>query len=283
VADSFWGLRIINIANPENPFQQGFCSTPGSATGVAVSGRFAYVADWDGGLRIIDISSPLSPFEVGHYSIPGHNAADLAVFSNYVCVAADSGGARFIDVTDPASPYEVGYYEMQGYAENVFVIGTSVFIADGISGLRIINAFHPSMPIEVGYYDSPGVACGVVASESLAYLADYFSLEIFDCSDALGVGDDLQVNIPREFMFNAPYPNPFNNQTLISFSIPRFAPISLIIYNVEGRQVAEVASGQYQAGFHQIGFDAGNLSSGVYFARLMAPGFAQTQKMVIVK
>jgi len=283
VADSFWGLRIINIADPENPFQRGFCPTPGSPGSVAVSGQFGYVADWDGGLRIIDISSPLSPFEVGHYSIPDHNAVAVAVFSNYVCVAADTGGVRFIDVTDPANPYEVGYQEMPGYAQDVFVVGTNVFVADGISGLRIINAFHPSTPIEIGYYDSPGMACGVVAFESLAYLADYTHLEIFDCSDALSVHGNPTQAVPQQFLLLPPYPNPFNATTMLAFSLLRSSQVSLIIYTLEGTKAAVVVAGQYPAGLHRIGFDVSNLSSGVYFARLLAPGFTQTQKMVVLK
>jgi len=49
----------------------GYYDTPGSAQGVAVSGAYAYVADYDGGLRIISVSDPAHPAEVGYYDTPG--------------------------------------------------------------------------------------------------------------------------------------------------------------------------------------------------------------------
>jgi hypothetical protein len=54
VADDYAGLRIINVSNPQSPYEAGYCATPSYAWGVAVSGSFAYVADRDAGLRIIE-------------------------------------------------------------------------------------------------------------------------------------------------------------------------------------------------------------------------------------
>jgi len=88
---------------------------------------------------------------------------------------------------------------------------------------------------------------------------------------------------PSEFALLPPYPNPFNPVTTFTFSLPRTSQISLTIYTIEGRKAAVVAAGQYPQGLHRIGFDARQLSSGVYFVRLLAPGFVQTQKMVVVK
>jgi hypothetical protein len=90
-------------------------------------------------------------------------------------------------------------------------------------------------------------------------------------------------DIPKSFALYAPYPNPFNLGTMLSFALPRNCPISLIIYDVNGRKVETVANGNYPAGMNRIGFDASELSSGVYFARLTSGGFSQTQKMVVLK
>ncbi|MEW6041214.1 MAG: hypothetical protein AB1633_06800, partial [Elusimicrobiota bacterium] len=48
----------------------GYYDTPGFACGVAISGNYAYVADWDSGLQVIDIANPASPQLVGSYDTP---------------------------------------------------------------------------------------------------------------------------------------------------------------------------------------------------------------------
>ena len=53
VADTWEGMRIIDISNPSNPFEVGFFDTGSSAMGVTVSGNYAYVADGDDGLYIL--------------------------------------------------------------------------------------------------------------------------------------------------------------------------------------------------------------------------------------
>jgi hypothetical protein len=57
---------------------------------VAVSGHYAYVADWDAGLQVIDVSDPANPRRVGGYDTPGY-ALGVAVSGNYAYVA-DGGG-----------------------------------------------------------------------------------------------------------------------------------------------------------------------------------------------
>jgi hypothetical protein len=86
VADGWTGLRIINVSNPQSPFEAGYYDTPGRAWSVAVSGNFAYVADDYDGLRIINVSNPQSPFEAGYYDTPGY-ACGVAVSGNFAYVA----------------------------------------------------------------------------------------------------------------------------------------------------------------------------------------------------
>ena len=74
VADSWRGLQVFGITNPENPLVVGGVDTPDIAEGVAVSGNYAYVADRWSGLQVIDVTNPESPVIVG-----GVDTADDAV------------------------------------------------------------------------------------------------------------------------------------------------------------------------------------------------------------
>ena len=63
---------VARSASPSlQPLLQGKCDTSGTAVGVAVSGNYAYVADWDAGLHVIDVSNPARPMRVGGYDTSG--------------------------------------------------------------------------------------------------------------------------------------------------------------------------------------------------------------------
>jgi hypothetical protein len=96
------------------------------------------------------------------------------------------------------------------------------------------------------------------------------------------------VQIPTEFALEPNYPNPFNPTTTISFALPVDATVSLAVYDVLGRRLADLVEGRVIAGVHDVVFDASNLSSGVYFYRLSALGdngkqFTAVQKMLLAK
>jgi hypothetical protein len=64
------------------------------------------------------------------------------------------------------------------------------------------------------------------------------------------------------------YPNPFNPTTQLHFALPDGGNVSLIIYDILGRQVAALANGFYGAGTYDVTWNASLAASGVYFARL---------------
>jgi hypothetical protein len=71
------------------------------AYGVAVSGAYAYVADYNAGLRVIDVSNPSSPREVGFYDTP-YYASGVAVSGSYAYVADWEGGLVILRFLGPA-------------------------------------------------------------------------------------------------------------------------------------------------------------------------------------
>ncbi len=96
-------------------------------------------------------------------------------------------------------------------------------------------------------------------------------------------GDALAAGVPLEYALRPAYPNPFNPQTSLTFSLPEAGKVSLVVYDLQGREVARLVEGWVEAGVHQSVFDASNLSSGVYFARMHAADFTQIQKLLLLK
>jgi hypothetical protein len=74
-----------------------------------------------------------------------------------------------------------------------------------------------------------------------------------------------------------------NPSTTISFSLPSQSFVSLKIYDVLGREVATIVSEELPAGTYSRQWNAGKMSSGVYFYRLQAGSFTQTKRLVLLK
>jgi hypothetical protein len=89
--------------------------------------------------------------------------------------------------------------------------------------------------------------------------------------------------LPDGYALSQNYPNPFNPTTIIQYSIPKDARVSLVVYDVLGREVAVLESGVKSAGSFAVNFDASHLASGVYMYRLQADEFSMTRKMLVVK
>ena len=82
------------------------------------------------------------------------------------------------------------------------------------------------------------------------------------------------------------YPNPFNGNTMISFSLQEAGNVDVTVYDVLGRQVSRIYSGYLPSGIHQYAWPAANEQtpkSGVYYYRLTVNGHSQTGKMMFLK
>jgi N-acetylneuraminic acid mutarotase len=94
-------------------------------------------------------------------------------------------------------------------------------------------------------------------------------------------------NIPQGFSIKQNYPNPFNPVTTINFSVAsgnlNSAYTSLIVYDIMGREVERLFTGDLVSGDYSIQWNAENNPSGTYFAKLISGSFTQTIKLVLTK
>jgi hypothetical protein len=90
--------------------------------------------------------------------------------------------------------------------------------------------------------------------------------------------------LPEAFRLEQNYPNPFNPSTIIAFSLPRSAKISLVVYDLLGRQVATLINSEVRgAGKHEATFSAAGVATGIYFYRLTADAKSAVMKMMVIK
>jgi hypothetical protein len=105
--------------------------------------------------------------------------------------------------------------------------------------------------------------------------------------DFLGINCGLDVNgedqLPNMYSLEQNYPNPFNPTTIISYNIPREGFVTLKVYNLLGQLVKTLVNEYKSPGSYKVNFDAGNLSSGIYFYVITAGDFNSVKKMILIK
>jgi len=121
------------------------------------------------------------------------------------------------------------------------------------------------------------------------WIADVGSLAVKflcdDCGEPLdpdGV-DEENERSPFTFFLEQNYPNPFNPTTMISYQIPVKGFVTLKVFDLLGREAAQLMNEEQQAGGYSVQFDGKNLSSGLYFYQLQSGNFIDVKKMMILK
>ena len=97
------------------------------------------------------------------------------------------------------------------------------------------------------------------------------------------VGGIQTLELPNYYSLSQNYPNPFNPSTVIKFTLPEAQNVKLTVFDVLGREVISLVNEHRNPGVYEVNFDASELSSGVYFYRLVTDNFSDTKRMLLVR
>jgi hypothetical protein len=311
------GLQIFNINNFDSLNMVGSFHTVEAVLGLAVSGSYAYLASHSQGLQVINIDDPANPERVRRYQF---SACDIKVVGDYAYLIG--GGKLFImnienkvvpimlsqtyiddrinslaikgsyayvggypyftilDISDPATPHIVYTYPTDKWATETKISGSFLYLANHDSGIDIFDISNPTNPTLVSNYYLPGCTNNIYYYNDLCYVANDYSMVILRINP---MGIDDSSSKPNSFSLSPNYPNPFNAQTTISYSLDQPGPVSIAVYNVLGQKIATLLNGIEQAGEHKLVWDARDIPSGAYFARLETSDRSQSIKMTVVK
>ncbi|MCB9248880.1 MAG: T9SS type A sorting domain-containing protein [Ignavibacteriales bacterium] len=172
---------------------------------------------------------------------------------------------------------------------------------DGIFSANVTFPKYSSFRIQYKYGINYGDAAnnqggndnenGVGADHFITLTKDLSSAKVENKFGVMGdhtlldmvTGVEVLKQLPTGFELTQNYPNPFNPTTKINFQIPSAQNVSLKVYNLLGQEVATLLNEQMGAGVYEVGFDASQLSSGVYIYSLKAGSFVASKKMTLVK
>lgn len=88
---------------------------------------------------------------------------------------------------------------------------------------------------------------------------------------------------PQEFALHGAGPNPFRQSTEIAFTVPEATDVTVVVYDILGREVGRLVDARHAVGTHRVRLDAGGLSSGTYIVRMKAGDFVQSKKITVVE
>jgi hypothetical protein len=150
------------------------------------------------------------------------------------------------------------------------------------------------IPVNLAYTDADLKTAGLngfpvgdlnwFPTQYTAWLAQR-STELAQIHNVLYTGTDVKQvpGVPVSYKLEQNYPNPFNPTTVINFTIPKAANVTLKVYNAVGQEVATLVNEFKTASSYQVDFNASKLASGVYFYTINAGSFTQTKKMMLLK
>jgi hypothetical protein len=186
----------------------------------------------------------------------------------------------------------------RGSTEGVISSGTGIIINTAFSIAEQGTAFNSAAP--VGYQNSPftdsisgsandGKSSGTYTIAFSTYGWPQILQGVFTATRISGSGITVSVKeitgtvVPEAFALFQNYPNPFNPTTTISFSLPSRSFVSLKIFDLLGKEVTTIVSGEMQEGSYSRTWNAANISSGIYFYRLQAGTFTETKKLILLR
>lgn len=143
-------------------------------------------------------------------------------------------------------------------------------------------------PINEGLPNPAPVSAGCISNQSTPQmLVGFFQnqddgAKIYKRTFPIGI-QNISSEVPDEFKLTQNYPNPFNPSTNIEFAIPKAAFVSLVVYDLLGREIETLVSKELNAGTYRADWNATKYTSGVYFYKLITEGFSETKKMILAK
>jgi aminopeptidase N len=110
----------------------------------------------------------------------------------------------------------------------------------------------------------------------------YENILIKQVSTAIGI-TNISSEVPLKYNLYNNYPNPFNPVTNIKFDIAKKSNVSLIIFDIQGREVEKLVNNEMMPGSYIVDWNAQSYASGIYFYRIITGDFTECKKMILVK
>jgi len=205
------------------------------------------------------------------------------------------GGGNTVTLHDRTTNSGVSWYSSSGYddtyVEDFYVLNSSTaWICGGnavpsTSSGKILKTTNSGINWNVQSYDnSPQkfTAISFVNGSTGWAISGTRIYKTTTGGDPTGI-EPISSEVPERFSLSQNYPNPFNPTTNFEFRIADFGLVNLTIYDAMGRVIETLQNGELKPGVYKAEWNASGYPSGVYFYKLSAGSFTETNKMILAK
>ncbi len=148
IAESGFGVSVLDVSDPERPKRTGYVGTPGEAVGLALYGHFLYVASSSQGVQIID-TELFAPFNVLASLATSGSVRCLVLDERWIYAANNHGSFQVVDRSDENNLKLIATHPIQAPASSIAKAGNLVFVALHDKILVVFDVSEPLMPKQV--------------------------------------------------------------------------------------------------------------------------------------
>lgn len=283
-------LRVYDITDFSNPVQVAEYETHAYITDVIVEDNIAYISIREQGIEILNFDEISSPQLVGFYDTPG-SAEKIALESNILVVADGISGFHLLDISNQASPFLIESI-MPNPNSNIFVkpliLDNRMVIVDkewneiftydvqDFYNIQLLSSLKFNYEIYQIQYHSDLFLCSVY----------YYGVIMLENSAILSIEENGEMN--DELNNFKVYPNPFNVNTTISYSLNEKSFTSIDITSLSGVKIKSLVSEVKGIGSHSVTWDGTNgnnigVASGVYFVNISCQNKNEIRKVLLMR
>jgi hypothetical protein len=315
------GLAILDVHRPAFPQLLSLIHVNQMPSSIFLDENTLYIGtfwpDLTGGVEIFDIADPSNPIHLATCPIGG--SFRIAVRDNVLYYVSVDNTLISSDITDPSHPRQIAQF--LGFCTGLLLNDTTLFVGIG-SDLVIYGVKNAAVPRMLGYLTTPGsrslvqmelvgnelymsydnliaidvsryeypeiVAAayntyytGITASGQYVYVPNY--------SEGLFILQNSTIHtksVPPtdyDFILYQNFPNPFNSQTNIQFSVQSAGSAHIELFNMLGQKVATIFEGIANKGLNNIVLDGTRYASGVYYYKLSFAGYSKIEKLILLR
>ncbi|MDP8239077.1 MAG: T9SS type A sorting domain-containing protein [Candidatus Hatepunaea meridiana] len=191
---SVTGLCIVQVSDPERPFQVGrWSEESGHLRCIEVKDNYAFAADYYGMVCVIDYSDPGTPLMVDYCRVGGAPTG-MQIDGDLAFISSADGGLRIVNIDDPLDISEISSVANMGIAWDVAAANGYAYVATD-EGLRIISAQNPYRPVEIAHLEFDNTwSLKVTISGDYIYLSQmdhyFYIINISNPEEPVVLGSD---------------------------------------------------------------------------------------------
>ncbi|HEB84897.1 MAG TPA: T9SS type A sorting domain-containing protein [Bacteroidetes bacterium] len=272
-------FETVSFADPAAPQSLGYFYDDNACYSLQQSSIYPqYLVLFGRSTRVLDITDPAGPVEVFQFDFPLRYGRELA--DRFVAITSwPEGSLQLFELQEdgvliPREPIgETGFRHIDTNGSLLAAAKESEMVLYHRSGGEIT---------EWTRFPVTGTISGVALDSSCLYVSTYDSLFAYPLS-GLGVETAGSTAPPEQFRIAGVYPNPFNSTARVVFDLPSPETVLIRVFDLLGRRVARLHSGNLGAGRHEVMWNAEGIGSGMYLVQVRAGARTDVRKVVLVK